>query len=346
MGDAFVTFTEITSCADSLGAQMGLVECAKKESVRPEHPAYRQISIVSDGEALVQHSLAYEPALPFTAKNEPQLQCSGSVCTDCHVHGWATVAWEESVHNLNTCHFCHHPPIMVLMNSGLKTMNVKWFDETTTPQNPEEITIPWVANHYCGKCHTVAGMEEFMVGISDVQRWQLTKIDRPRLEHGIETLHDFHLNLGDLRQFDWIPEESYEFWASYHRDHHGNESHGSEDHSDEIHHTEDVSAHHEEKSEHSDHDNMFINGAECMHCHGRPVHNFKADKEVCFSCHGDDLEAIMQRSDNPRAQETMIGGEDNCLVCHGPQFMGEQPEGDWPGKRPWYTRFWTWLWGS
>ncbi|MBU0505951.1 MAG: hypothetical protein ABII18_01210 [bacterium] len=346
MSDAFVIHTEHTSCADSLGAQLGLIECDSNQSVPLEPPAYKQIGITSHGEALIQQSLAYEQALPLTANTAPQLQCSGSICTDCHVHGWATVSWEESVHHLNTCHYCHHPPLGVLMNSGLKTMNIEWFEETTTPQNPDEITKPWVDNHYCEKCHTTEGMDEGMAGISDDERWGITKIDQPRLEHGVETLHDFHFQVGDLHQYDWIPKESFEYWDTFHRDHHGNESHESEAPAHDVHDASVIVDSHGSHEEMGAHDATLIGGAECMHCHGRPVHQFKADAEVCYTCHGDDLSKVHHNSENQEIDDALLKGENNCMVCHGAQFMGEQPENDWPGERPWYKRLWWWFWGS
>jgi len=69
-------------------------------------------------------------------------------CTSCHIHDYASVAWETSSHGkLTTCHDCHHQPLREYLREIIVFL-------TDKPSLPQDLThVPYVPNNICQSCH-------------------------------------------------------------------------------------------------------------------------------------------------------------------------------------------------
>ncbi|MCA9493563.1 MAG: hypothetical protein KC621_26710 [Myxococcales bacterium] len=103
-------------------------------------------------------------------------------CGDCHIHDYANIAWERSVHaQLTTCHDCHRVPIRHYPRNLVMAVFAR-------PQTPEEVPNAHVGAVLCERCHAVEGMEEELTGpMPEELRGAVTKIDQ-------SPLHRVHLD--------------------------------------------------------------------------------------------------------------------------------------------------------
>ncbi len=69
-------------------------------------------------------------------------------CTACHVHDYATIAWENSSHKqLTTCHDCHHQSLRDYMKSAYSLI-------LHQPKFPFDLDhVPHVPKGICKACH-------------------------------------------------------------------------------------------------------------------------------------------------------------------------------------------------
>lgn len=103
-------------------------------------------------------------------------------CGDCHIHDYANLAWERSVHaQLTTCHDCHRVPIRHYPRNLVMAVFAR-------PATPEEVPSAHVGAVLCAQCHTAEGAEEELTGpMPEDLRASVTKVDH-------SPLHRVHLD--------------------------------------------------------------------------------------------------------------------------------------------------------
>ncbi len=105
-------------------------------------------------------------------------------CTSCHVHDYANVGWEQSIHGeKTTCHDCHHQPLRAYMNE-LYVMITK------RPQFPRDLHhTPYVKQNLCAACH-LSGPQDRSTLTGPMPIEEIKKI--PKVDTSI--LHKLHLS--------------------------------------------------------------------------------------------------------------------------------------------------------
>lgn len=108
---------------------------------------------------------------------------NANFCTTCHVHDYANVGWQNSIHGeKTTCHDCHHQPLRAYLKETYIML-------TKNPKFPEDLHhTPYVKKDLCAACHvsdaadksTITGPMEF----EDIQK--IPKVD-------LSYLHKTHL---------------------------------------------------------------------------------------------------------------------------------------------------------
>ncbi|HLE12398.1 MAG: hypothetical protein A2504_01310 [Bdellovibrionales bacterium RIFOXYD12_FULL_39_22] len=124
-------------------------------------------------------------------------------CTSCHVHDYATLAWQKSSHGkLTTCHDCHHQPLIAYAMEPLIMI-------THQPKFPQDLDhVPHVPNGLCEACHVSDPHDTSTISgpMAEADIRKLPKVDKTYL-------HQIHLNAKTtyllLKDFK-IPKEARE----------------------------------------------------------------------------------------------------------------------------------------
>lgn len=104
-------------------------------------------------------------------------------CMVCHVHDYATVGWQKSIHGQKTtCHDCHHQPL----RAYLKEMYVMI---TKRPKFPLDLHhTPYVKEELCAACHLALDSDHSTITgpMSYLEIQKIPKVDT-------SYLHKIHL---------------------------------------------------------------------------------------------------------------------------------------------------------
>lgn len=170
-------------------------------------------------------------------------------CTSCHVHDYATVGWQNSIHGgSTTCHDCHHQPLRAYIHESIVMLKKR-------PKFPQDLDhTPYVKSTLCGSCHLAEGADlSTLTGpMTPDQVARLPKVDRSLLHQlHLKKKTDFtSLNSHELTEGERspkpVPPSSYPRTKGPERD------------------------------------------ISCADCHGGPAnrgHNFSASEISCLRCH-------------------------------------------------------------
>lgn len=104
-------------------------------------------------------------------------------CTSCHVHDYASVGWQKSVHgDKTTCHDCHHQPLRAYIREA-------YVMATKQPKFPKDLHhTPMVPKNLCGACHLENPQDQSTL-TGPMSLKDIAKI--PKIDHS--RLHEAHL---------------------------------------------------------------------------------------------------------------------------------------------------------
>ncbi|MBK9294988.1 MAG: hypothetical protein IPM57_11215 [Oligoflexia bacterium] len=104
-------------------------------------------------------------------------------CLSCHVHDYATVGWQKSIHGqYTTCHDCHHQPLRAYIKEAYVMIKHR-------PKFPKDLHhTPYVKDNLCEACH-INSPESYDTLTGPMPHSEIAKI--PKIDASI--LHKKHM---------------------------------------------------------------------------------------------------------------------------------------------------------